>query len=244
MSRRTRRARSKALRGVLAWQDGSLEALATVGDRVGTPIHAMPSGGPARGTSVKQVCVFTGSSPGAQRDYALAARSLGAQLAARDCTLIYGGANVGLMGVLADSVLALGGTVVGVIPEGLLAKEVAHQGLSDLRLVGSMHERKSLMAELSDGVVALPGGLGTLEEFFEMLTWAQLGLHSKPCGLLNVRGYFDRLLDFLEHAVEERFVTREHRQMIIADASPVALLDRMERYDPPSVTNWLDRETS
>ncbi len=193
---------------------------------------------------MKRICVFTGSSPGARPEYAAVARSLGAQLAARHFTLVYGGANVGLMGVLADSVLAAGGKVVGVIPEGLLAREVAHQGISELRLVSSMHQRKSTMAGLSDGVIALPGGLGTLEEFFEMLTWGQLGLHSKPCGLLNVQGYFDKLLDFLDHGVNERFVTREHRQMVIAESDPLALLDRMASYSPPTVAKWLDRKTS
>jgi uncharacterized protein (TIGR00730 family) len=193
---------------------------------------------------MKRICVFTGSSPGARPEYTAAARSLGAHLAARHCTLVYGGGNVGLMGVLADSVMAAGGKVVGVIPEVLLAREVAHKGISELRLVRSMHERKSTMSELSDGVIALPGGLGTLEEFFEMLTWGQLGLHSKPCGLLNVQGYFDKLLDFLEHGVDERFITRAHRQMVIAESDPLALLDRMEGYSPPSVAKWLDRRTS
>jgi uncharacterized protein (TIGR00730 family) len=131
-----------------------------------------------------------------------------------------------------------------VIPEGLLAREVAHLGLSELRVVASMHERKSVMAELSDGVIALPGGLGTLEEYFEMLTWAQLGLHAKPCGLLDVRGYFDPLLAFLDHAVEERFVSQEHRRMVIAARDPRELLDRMAAYRPPLVEKWLDRETS
>lgn len=193
---------------------------------------------------MKRVCVFTGSSPGARPEYTAAARSLGAQLAERHCTLVYGGANVGLMGVLADSVLDFGGKVIGVIPEGLLASEVAHNGISELRIVSSMHERKSTMAELCDGVIGLPGGLGTLEEFFEMLTWGQLGLHSKPCGLLNVESYFDKLLDFLEHGVNERFITREHQQMVIAESDSLALLDRMAGYSPPSVPKWIDRQTS
>jgi uncharacterized protein (TIGR00730 family) len=193
---------------------------------------------------MQRICVFTGSSPGARAEYAAAAVDLGALLAERRCTLVYGGAKVGLMGVLADSVLAGGGEVVGVIPEGLLAREVAHLGLSELHVVASMHERKSVMAELSDGVIALPGGLGTLEEYFEMLTWAQLGLHAKPCGLLDVRGYFDSLLAFLDHAVEERFVSQEHRRMVIAEHDPRALLDRMAAYRPHVVEKWLDRETS
>jgi uncharacterized protein (TIGR00730 family) len=148
------------------------------------------------------------------------------------------------MGILANSVLAAGGEVVGVIPEGLFAKEVAHRGLSELRVVASMHERKSVMAELSDGVLALPGGLGTLEELFEMLTWAQLGLHAKPCGVLNVDGYFDKLLGFLDHVAEERFITQEHRQMMISERDPEDLLDRMAGYSPPATDKWLDRETS
>jgi len=193
---------------------------------------------------MKRICVFTGSSPGARAEYAGAAKGLGALLAERGCTLVYGGAKVGLMGVLADSVLAGGGRVVGVIPEGLLAREVAHRELSELRVVASMHERKATMAELSDGVIALPGGLGTLEEFFEMLTWAQLGMHAKPCGLLNVRGYFDRLLDFLDHSVSERFVAEMHRGMVLSERDPSALLERMLAYRPPEVEKWLDRDSS
>lgn len=193
---------------------------------------------------MNRVCVFTGSSPGARPQYAAAARTLGAQLVARECTLVYGGANVGLMGALADAVLEGGGEVIGVIPEGLVAREVAHTGLADLRRVGSMHERKSVMAELADGVIALPGGLGTFEEFFEMLTWAQLGLHAKPCGVLNVGGYYDKLLDFLDHTVAERFVSDDHRQMIMSDGDPAALLDRMAAYDAPAVEKWLDRDST
>lgn len=193
---------------------------------------------------MNRICVFTGSSPGARPGYATAAVDLGELLAARQHTLVYGGANVGLMGVLADSVMAAGGRVIGVIPEGLLEKEVAHHGISELRVVASMHERKATMAELSDGVVALPGGLGTLEELFEMLTWAQLGLHAKPCGLLNAEGYFDKLIEFLDHAVEERFIAPEHRQMVISERDPTALLDQMKRYEPTRIEKWLDRDTN
>jgi hypothetical protein len=193
---------------------------------------------------LKRVCVFTGSSPGARAEYARAAEQLGSLLAARGCTLVYGGANVGLMGILADAVLADGGRVIGVIPDGLLAKEVAHHGISELRVVASMHERKATMAELSDGVVALPGGLGTLEEFFEMLTWAQLGIHAKPCGLLDVHGYYDALLAFLDHAVDERFVAPAHRALILAERDPTTLLDRMARYRAPAIEKWLDRASS
>jgi hypothetical protein len=193
---------------------------------------------------MKHICVFTGANPGASTEYERAARELGCALVERGSTLVYGGANVGLMGVLADSVLERGGHVIGVIPADLVAKEVAHQGLSDLRIVPSMHERKALMSELSDAVVALPGGLGTLEELFEMLTWSQLGLHQKPCGILNVLGYFDRLLGFLDHAVSERFITREHRGMLLSESNAKELLDRMFMYRAPVVEKWLDRASS
>jgi uncharacterized protein (TIGR00730 family) len=193
---------------------------------------------------VKQVCVFAGSSPGAFEAYAAAARDLGRTLVSRGCTLVYGGADIGLMGVLADTVLDGGGQVIGVIPAHLVAKEVAHHGLSELRVVDSMHERKAVMSELSDAVVALPGGLGTLEELFEMLTWAQLGLHEKPCGLLNVRGYFDPLLGFLDQAVAHRFIRREHRRMLLSAPDAVTLLDRFDTYSAPKTEKLLDRATS
>jgi uncharacterized protein (TIGR00730 family) len=189
---------------------------------------------------MKRLCVFAGSSSGSQIEYAAAARELGQALVRREVGLVYGGAKAGLMGVLADAVLAGRGHVTGVIPEALLLKEVAHQGLSDLRVVASMHERKAMMADLADGFIAVPGGLGTLEELFEVLTWAQLGLHRKPCGLLNVRGYFDGLLSFIEHAIGERFVRSEHRAMLIVSSSPDALLDRFDHYVPPAVTKWID----
>ena len=192
---------------------------------------------------MQSICVFTGSSPGARSEYRAAAEALGATLARRGVRLIYGGANVGLMGAVADSALAAGGEVIGVIPEGLLAKEVAHHGLSELRVVESMHERKAFMAELSDGIVALPGGLGTLEEFFEMLTWSQLGLHRKACGLLNIAGYYDRLLQFLDHGVAERFIAAEHRGMLLDDSNAERLLERMTTYSAPTIGKWLDRET-
>lgn len=190
------------------------------------------------------VCVFTGSSPGALDAYADAARGLARALVARHQTLVYGGATVGLMGVLADTVLHEGGKVIGVIPAHLEAREVAHRGLTELRVVDSMHERKSVMADLSDGVIALPGGLGTLEELFEMLTWAQLGLHRKPCGVLNVAGYFDRLLAFLDHAVAQRFMSEPHRGLLLADDCPAALLDRMDSYEAVETGKWLDRDTA
>lgn len=148
------------------------------------------------------------------------------------------------MGALADAVLSAGGHVTGVMPEALVAKEVAHAGLSDLRVVASMHERKSLMADLADGFIALPGGWGTLEEFFEVLTWAQLGLHQKPCGLLNVRGFFDGLLSFIDHSIDERFVRHENRSMILVSSSPDALLELFDGYVPPAVEKWIDRAST
>jgi uncharacterized protein (TIGR00730 family) len=148
------------------------------------------------------------------------------------------------MGALADAVLAAGGHVTGVIPEALVAKEVAHAGLSDLRVVASMHERKAVMADLADGFIALPGGWGTLEEFFEVLTWGQLGLHRKPCGLLNVRGYFDGLLAFIDHSINERFVRRDNRALVLVGDAPDALLDRFEQYVPPAVEKWIDRAST
>jgi hypothetical protein len=191
-----------------------------------------------------RICVFTGSSPGALDAYAASARELARVLVSRRHTLVYGGAKVGLMGVLADAVIAGGGEVIGVIPAHLEAKEVAHRGLSELRVVGSMHERKAVMSELSDGVIALPGGLGTMEELFEMLTWAQLGLHGKPCGVLNVAGYFDRLLEFLDHAVDQRFISELHRGLLLSDDDPTVLIDRMMAYQVPNTGKWLDRDTS
>jgi uncharacterized protein (TIGR00730 family) len=193
---------------------------------------------------MKRVCVFTGSNPGAREDYAKAAQQLGRELTSRGLGLVYGGGRVGLMGILADAVLASGGNAIGVIPQALAAKEIAHAGLTELRIVNSMHERKAMMSDLSDAFVALPGGLGTLEEFFEVLTWAQLGLHRKPVGMLNVRGYFDALFAFLEHAVQERFVKPEHRAMIIAAESPQDLLERLAAYQPPRVEKWINRASS
>jgi uncharacterized protein (TIGR00730 family) len=189
---------------------------------------------------MKRICVFAGSNSGLQAEYLAAAQELGRVLARQEVGLVYGGARVGLMGALADAVLAERGHVTGVIPEALVAKEVAHDGLSDLRVVGSMHARKAVMAELADGFIALPGGWGTLEEFFEVLTWAQLGLHQKPCGLLNVRGFFDALLSFIDHSIDERFVRRENRSMVIVSSSPGTLLELFDRYVPPVVEKWID----
>ena len=189
---------------------------------------------------MKHVCVFAGSSTGCRPEYRTAATELGAVLAARGIGVVYGGAHVGLMGALADAVLAGGGHVTGVIPRALVEKEVAHNGLSDLRVVSSMHERKALMADLADGFIALPGGWGTLEEMFEILTWAQLGLHRKPCGLLNVQRYFDQLLAFLDHTMEQGFVRREYGSLLAVAETPAALLDLMAVQKPPAVEKWID----
>jgi len=178
---------------------------------------------------LSRVCVFCGSSEGARPAYAEAARRLGAELVARKIGLVYGGCAVGLMGVLADTVLGLGGEVVGVIPEPLVTRELAHTGLTELRVVASMHERKATMASLADGFITLPGGLGTLDEMFEILTWAQLGIHTKPVGVLNVDGYWDGLGRLLGHAVEERFVRPEYAALLLFADSPAELLDRLSR---------------
>jgi uncharacterized protein (TIGR00730 family) len=174
-------------------------------------------------------------------DYRRAAQELGETLGARRIGVVYGGAQVGLMGVVADAALAAGGEVIGVIPAALAAKEIAHTGLTDLRVVTSMHERKALMADLSDAFVALPGGWGTLEEFFEVLTWAQLGLHRKPCGLLNAGGYFDGLLAFARHAVTEGFVRPEYDEMITVADTPARMLEQLANYRAPTVEKWIDR---
>jgi len=188
-----------------------------------------------------RICVFCGSSSGSRPAYTEAARRLGRLLAERGIGLVYGGSHLGLMGTVADAVLAAGGAVTGVIPRMLVEKEAAHRQLADLRVVGSMHERKALMAELADGFIAMPGGFGTLEEFCEMLTWAQLGVHRKPCGLLNVEGFYDPLLALLDHAVRERFLKPVNRDLLLAETVPETLLDRMARVPPPPVDKWLDR---
>jgi uncharacterized protein (TIGR00730 family) len=193
---------------------------------------------------VQRLCVFTGSSPGGHPDYARAAEELGRALAGRGIGLVYGGASVGLMGVLADAALDAGGDVVGVIPQALVDREIAHPRVSDLRVVGSMHERKALMADLADGFVALPGGMGTLEELFEVYTWTQLGLHAKPLGLLDVRGYYALLAAFLDHAVAERFVTAEHREMLVVEQRADAMIEAFRRWRPPVRTKWIDRSAT
>jgi uncharacterized protein (TIGR00730 family) len=191
---------------------------------------------------VKRVCVFCGSNAGALPAYAEAARSLGAMLARRGLGLVYGGGRVGLMGALANAARAAGGEVIGVIPESLVRKEVAHTGLEDLRVVGSMHERKAMMADLADAFIALPGGCGTFEELFEIVTWAQLGLHHKPIGLLNVGGYYDPLLALLDRAVAERFVLPEHRQLVLDAPELEPLFARLEAYQPPLLEKWIARD--
>lgn len=190
---------------------------------------------------MEKICVFCGSSPGADPAYAEAAADLGRLLAARGLTLVYGGGHVGLMGVLADAALAAGGRVTGVIPEALAAKELAHGGLTELKVVASMHERKALMSELSDAFIALPGGIGTLEEWFEVWTWSQLGFQPKPCGMLNVAGYYDHLLAFLDHMTAERFLSPPHRSMAIVEDRADRLLDRLASYQPPRAEKWIDR---
>ena len=184
---------------------------------------------------MRRICVFCGSSPGTVPAYTSAARQLGKTLAARKIALVYGGGNVGMMGQIADSVLESGGEVTGVIPRAIAEMEVAHTALADLRVVESMHARKALMAELSDGFIALPGGLGTLEELVEVLTWAQLGFHEKPCGLLNVNGYYDRFLSFIRHMAEQQFIQPAHRGLILVANDPAVLLEKFERYRPLKV---------
>jgi uncharacterized protein (TIGR00730 family) len=193
---------------------------------------------------MKRICVFCGASTGRNGRYAELARRLGRTLARRGVGLVYGGGGVGLMGVLADATLEAGGEVVGVIPQALQLRELAHAGLTELRVVRSMHERKAMMADLSEGFVALPGGMGTLEELFEVLTWAQLGLHARPCGLLDVDGYFRPLTAFLDHAVTEGFVRPEHGRILHVEEDPDVLLDRFLAYQPPAVQRWVDRASS
>lgn len=189
---------------------------------------------------MKRICVFCGSSPGNDPVYAEAATRLGATLARRGLELVYGGGTVGLMGTVANAALAAGGRVVGVIPKALQLRELAHVKLSSLHVTGSMHERKAKMAELSQGFIALPGGLGTLEEFAEIVTWAQLGIHARPCGLLDVKGYYQPLVAFLDHAVAAGFVSQLHRSLILIDDDPDALLDRFAAWKAPQIEKWVD----
>lgn len=188
---------------------------------------------------MQALCVYCGSNPGFRDVYIEAAEALGRLLARRGIGVVYGGAGKGLMGRLADAALAAGGEVQGVIPHALMRKEIAHPGLTQLHVVSTMHERKALMAQLSDGFVALPGGFGTLEEIIEIVTWAQLRFHEKPCGLLNVEGYFDHLVAYLAHAEQEGFLKPEHRRMLLVAREPDELLERFGRYLAPTVEKWL-----
>jgi len=191
---------------------------------------------------INAVAVYCGSSPGATPHYTEAVGRLGTELGRRGIRLVYGGARVGLMGVVADAALAAGGEVVGVLTEALADHELAHEGLTSLEVVATMHERKARMADLADAVVMAPGGIGTVEEFVEALTWSQLGIDVKPCGILNVDGYYDRLLEFFDHAVAERFLRSTHLEAIVVDADPVLLLDALDRAAPVAGDKWLDRE--
>jgi len=193
---------------------------------------------------MNRICVFCGSSNGFQPVYAEAARGMGKMLAARRIGLVYGGGNVGLMGTLADAVLEGGGEVIGVIPEALVDRELAHRAVSELIVVRSMHDRKAKMAALSDAFVAMPGGYGTFEEFCEIITWAQLGLHRKPCAILNVEGYYDPLLALFDRAVSEGFVYPSNRRLVIQETDPRRLLDLLSSYKPPETEKWIDRDDS
>ena len=189
---------------------------------------------------MRAICVYCGSNPGNRSEYAAAAQALGRLLVDEGIRLVYGGGRVGLMGVIAEAVMAAGGEAIGIIPAALDRREIAHRGVTELRIVGSMHERKALMNELSDGFIALPGGFGTFEELCEMLTWSQLGIHDKPVGLLNVTGFYDPFLRLLDHAVAERFLHPDHRSLLLSDIDAPTLLDRMRAFVPPATPKWLD----
>jgi uncharacterized protein (TIGR00730 family) len=191
---------------------------------------------------IRRICVFCGSNKGADPVYVEAARELGRLFAKEGIALVYGGGSVGLMGELADAVLHAGGEAIGVIPHALWAREVGHRGLTDLRIVETMHERKAQMADLADAFIALPGGLGTFEEIFEIWTWAQLGLHTKPLGFLDTNGYYRPLMQFLDRAVREQFVRVEHRGIALLDEDPATLLRRFETWQPPRVQKWITRD--
>jgi uncharacterized protein (TIGR00730 family) len=190
--------------------------------------------------TMKNICLYCGSNPGKDPGYVDGACSLVREIVARNIGIVYGGASVGIMGAIADTALKAGGQVMGVIPQSLVDKEIAHAALTDLKIVGSMHERKALMAELSDGFIALPGGLGTMEEIIEVLTWAQLGFHAKPCALFNLLGFYNGLSTFLDHAVNEQFIKGEHRSLLIIENNPQRLLDHFMAYTSPRQTNkWI-----
>ena len=197
---------------------------------------------PRKPTPIGRICVFCGSRPGSRPEYVQAARHLGEQLAARGIGLVYGGGHVGLMGTVADAVLKAGGEVIGVIPDNLVKRELSHHGLSELHVVGSMHERKALMAKLADAFIALPGGYGTFEELFEIVTWAQLGLHRKAVGILNVGGFYDGLLALVDHAIGEGFIPEDNRALLLESRESGALLDLVIGFEPPPpVEKWITR---
>jgi uncharacterized protein (TIGR00730 family) len=189
---------------------------------------------------VRRVCVYAGSNPGSDPAYADAARAFAAELAQRGIGLVYGGGKVGLMGVLADTIMEAGGEAIGVMPQALIDREIGHPGLARLEVVDSMHERKARMAELADAFVAVPGGIGTLEELIEVYTWSQLGIHQKACGVLNVNGYYDHLAAFLDHAVAAGFLRPQHRAVLSVADEPAELLDRLAAFQPPTVGKWLE----
>jgi uncharacterized protein (TIGR00730 family) len=192
---------------------------------------------------LKRICVFCGSRSGTREDYQQAAQTVGRLLCRRGIELVYGGGHVGLMGIVADACLKEGGRVIGVIPQALADKEVAHTGLTELRIVSSMHERKALMADLSDAFMSLPGGYGTWEEFFEVLTWSQLGIQRKACGVLNVNGYYDPLIEMADRALSEGFLRAVHRDLLLSDSDPERLLDRLSNYAPPAAEKRIGRPT-
>jgi len=192
------------------------------------------------GICMKRICVYTGANIGLRTEYLLTAKRLADEIVKRDLELVYGGGKIGMMGALADAVLEHGGRVTGVIPEGLTQKEIVHDGLTELRVVSSMHERKVQMAELASAFITLPGGLGTLEETSEILTWAQIGLHRKPCGLLNVCGYYDHLIAFLDHMVEQKFFRPAHRSLLVVKDDPAELLESLEQYQAPEFKRWME----
>jgi len=189
---------------------------------------------------IRRICVYCGSSPGKNPAYALAAAHLAEEMRRRDIGLVYGGAAVGVMGAVANAMLEAGGEAIGIIPKSLAVKELAHANLTELHVVASMHERKAMMAELADGFIALPGGWGTLEEIFEILTWAQLGFHDKPCGLLNIDGYYDGLIGFLENSFEQEFVNQLFRPMLMTAEDPSSLLSQFANYKAPRVQKWME----
>lgn len=191
---------------------------------------------------MKRICVFCGSNPGRDPIYMETAERVGLFLAEKGVELVFGGGRVGLMGKIADTVMANGGSVIGIIPKSLSDKEVAHQGLTELHIVDSMHTRKAMMEDLSDGFIALPGGFGTFEELCEIITWAQLGFHNKPCGFLNIQGYYDPLVELFDKATDQQFVRPEHRRLVIIESEIESMFQKMEDYQPPVLEKWLDKE--